>query len=75
VARKPVVAKGSAAVLLKLDGIVWGNVGFRAIINGKAVKVGDHVSGFEIMEITKAGVKVNANGESEMLTQKKAQTA
>ena len=68
------VSKSSAANMLKLDGIIWGKKPL-AVINGKAIKVGDEVSGFMLLEITKDGVKLKKNGEEKILSQKRASTS
>ncbi len=60
---------------LKLDGIVWGGFEPRAIINGKMVKAGDQVSGFEIVEIKKDGVRLSRDGEEQILPQKSGQAS
>jgi len=39
-----------------LQGMVWGGSFPQAIINGRVVKIGDQVSGAEVLDITKEGV-------------------
>ncbi|RJP28221.1 MAG: hypothetical protein C4533_07030 [Candidatus Omnitrophota bacterium] len=53
-------ASGEAVNLpeLKVQGLIWGSELPQAIINNKVVKVGDTISGVEILEINDKGITV-----------------
>ena len=65
---RPVVVKPPVPPVLKLDGMVWGELNPQAIIDGEVLGVGDKIKGAKIVSITRKGVKLDYNGVKVILT-------
>lgn len=78
--RDPFSAKDASDLLLAeknkmtmdvvLNGIVWSTTQPRAIINKKMAKVGTKIGTIEVLEINRDSVKINNNGDIQILRSK-----
>ena len=52
---------------LEVQGIIWGNLEPRAIVNHRVVGKGDLIDGVEVLEISQKGIRVFFKGKSHFL--------
>ena len=52
---------------LEVQGMIWGEMEPRAIVNHQVVKKGDLVEGVEVLEISREGIRVFFKGKSQLL--------
>ena len=52
---------------LEVEGIIWGELQPRAIVNHQVVKKGDLVEGAEVLEISREGIRIFFRGKSQLL--------
>ncbi len=50
-----------------LTGIVWGPLGYQALVNDHVVRVGDQVNGAVVVSISKEGVELAKDGQTHFL--------
>jgi hypothetical protein len=56
---------------LNLEGVIWGDVNPKAIINGKVMEVGKWIEGAKVLSIDPKGIKMVYKGVKFMLTMDK----
>ena len=67
-ATQPVTISDGETGIWVLNGILWSPTMSQAQINGQKVRVGDHLSDVEVVEIDRKGVKLKRYGKEGYLT-------